>query len=101
MGFNESLQNNTGGLEGVNIDNLRPYAGTYIYWGGTPPTGDFPIGISSQVSIILIVHSVAGMSIQTMYTGLSGMGSLNHKYERVYTDRWGAWTDMGTINSPH
>lgn len=41
------------------------------------------------------------MSVQTMYTGLVGMGSLNHKYERVYTDAWGAWTDMGQIKSPH
>ena len=101
MGFNKSRQISAGGLEGVNIDALKPAMGVYIYWGGTLPTGNFPITMTNQKSILLRVYSISGMSIQIMYTGAVGMGSIDHKYERVFTDSWGAWTDMGSINSPH
>ena len=85
-----------------NIDNIRSYIGNYMWWGGSSaPSGTFPVSMQSNLSLMLFVRSVGSMSIQTMYTGVAASGIINHKYERVYTDVWGKWTDMGTINSPH
>lgn len=102
IGFNTGAQVVIDDAAGLNIDDLKPICGNYIYWGGYPlPTGDFPIVINENVSFILLVRSISGMSIQTIYTGSVGMGSLTRKYERVFTDRWGTWLDLGAVNSPH
>lgn len=102
IGFNTGAQVVIDDAAGLNIDDLKPICGNYIYWGGYPlPTGVFPIVINANVSFILLVRSISGMSIQTIYTGSVGMGSLTRKYERVFTDRWGTWLDLGAVNSPH
>ena len=73
-----------------------------MWWGGSSaPSGTFPVSMQSNLSLLLFVRSIGGMAIQTMYTGVASSGIINHKYERVYTDKWGKWTDMGAINSPH
>ena len=83
------------------IDKIKTVCGNYIYWGGSIPQGTFPITMGSTISLLLFTRFTGGMGFQTLYTGVVGMGSLTHKYERVYTDKWGAWKDMGSVNSPH
>ena len=102
IGFNSSrLVESRFAKGGDNIDNLKADCGNYIFWGGDVPQGTFPIAMGSNISFLLFCRFVGGMGVQTLYTGVVAMGSLTHKYERVFTDKWGAWKDLGEVNSPH